>query len=221
LRESVPNHQLGGFPQAHRALVSPASSTIWHSWHGSPPCLGGAEQSTPEARRGALARGVDGKSARQAIMVMPLMLASRGPPPLRFLGFGRGRLYLFSRRTFSNLTASPRRSPPYRLCDALAASTYIRSGLSPYQGPSCNIARGKRGAPRRMGPIFITAYCSHTCSRSRIHLGLVCSFIWRSRLPHEWKGAKTRPLRRRPSAPDQSRDSATEQSTACAPLQRL
>src|SRR6516162_8842048 len=39
----------------------------------------------------------------------------------------------------------PRRSPNCRYA-TLAASTYIRSGLSPYQGPSCNVARAEGGS---------------------------------------------------------------------------
>src|ERR1700756_721975 len=52
----------------------------------------------------------------------------------------------------------------------MAASTYIRSGRAPYQGPSCNM-RGHR-APRRMGPFCNTASFSQSCARSHIHLGI-------------------------------------------------
>ena len=42
--------------------------------------------------------------------------------------------------------------------------------------------RGQKGAPRRIGPIFRTASCSHAPGRSRIHLGLVCTSRQSSRL---------------------------------------
>ena len=56
-----------------------------HSWHDGPSLLGRAERSTPEARRVApQARGVDGESARRAIIVVQ-WIASRGvlPSPSR------------------------------------------------------------------------------------------------------------------------------------------
>ena len=64
----------------------------------------------------------------------------------------------------------PRRSPNCRYA-TLAASTYIRSGLSPYQGPSCNVARaqGLQGGwdpslPRRMAAL---AHHGHSSTLDR------------------------------------------------------
>src|SRR5262249_6321750 len=38
------------------------------------------------------------------------------------------------------------------------------------------LATVRAQAPRRMGPIYYAAYCSHAMNRSHIHLGSVCSF---------------------------------------------
>jgi hypothetical protein len=91
--------------------------------------------------------------------------------------FGPKVSCLFSGRRFSPiLQRVPKAKPPYLIYATLAASAYIRSGLRPYQNPSCNIARVE-GAPRRVGPIFKTACCSHVYSRSPSTLDRVC-FIY-------------------------------------------
>jgi hypothetical protein len=71
--------------------------------------------------------------------------------------------------TFGVTVSFDPRWEPLSVIRPLAASTYIRSGQSPYQGPSCNV-RGHR-APRRMGSIYYAAYCSPAKNRSHIHLG--------------------------------------------------
>lgn len=103
---------------------------------------------------------------------------------------------------------------PYRSYATLAASTYIRSGSSPNQGPSYNVARAE-GAPRRMGPIFRTASCRQAPGRSHIHLGSVCSSRQSSSLH-----AVINPSERRPPAPRRFRGSATGRSKACVPRPR-
>jgi hypothetical protein len=86
--------------------------------------LGRDERSTPGARRVApKARGVDGESARRATMV-PGHYAANVTAFLLIL-FSPFRLVC---------SIDPRRSP-YSLCSNSAASTYIRSESSPYQGP--------------------------------------------------------------------------------------
>src|SRR5215472_6511870 len=83
----------------------------------------GRERSTPGARRVApKARGVDGESARRATMV-PGHYAANVTAFLLIL-FSPFRLVC---------SIDPRRSP-IRYA-ASAASTYIRSESSPYQGP--------------------------------------------------------------------------------------
>jgi hypothetical protein len=112
--------------------------------------LGRAEQSSPEARRVApQARGIDGESAYQAIM-RRAMDASRVLYPCQTRGSPVVVRIDFSVRQSSHRcdvrgafdALDPRRSP-CRSYATLAASTYIRPGSSPNQGPSCNIARAK------------------------------------------------------------------------------
>ena len=67
----------------------------------------------------------------------------------------------------------PRRSPLSKLCDARRINLYP-VGIEPKPRSLMQHCEG-RGAPRKMGPIFRTASCSHAPGRSRIHLGLVCS----------------------------------------------
>jgi hypothetical protein len=103
----------------------------------------------PEARRVApQARGIDGESACQAHNVSRNgCLASALPLPnswlscccpLRFFS-----VYVRSLRRRGAFDALDPRRSPCRSYATLAASTYIRSGSSPNQGPSCNIARAE------------------------------------------------------------------------------
>ena len=139
--------------------------------------LGRAEQSSPEARRVApQARGIDGEGACQAIMrramdalrvlypcqtrgspVVPASIFQSGSPPI----VATLEVHL------------PRRSPLSKLCDARRINLYP-VGIEPKPRSLMQHCEG-RGAPRKMGPIFRTASCSHASGRSRIHLGLVCS----------------------------------------------
>jgi hypothetical protein len=75
--------------------------------------------------------------------------------------------------------------------------------------------RGQKGAPRRMGPIFRTASCSHAPGRSRIHLGLVCTSRQSSRLH-----ALISLSERWPLAPLRFPGIATRRSKAYVPWQR-
>jgi transposase len=114
--------------------------------------LGGAKQSTPEARRGALARGVEQQKRTPSNNGHALDACPHegGRNRVRF-----GRVPLPSLLVSSCLVGghSPilkrvQGGAPYRSYATLAASPYIRSGLSPYQNPACNIARGRDA----MGP---------------------------------------------------------------------
>ena len=64
----------------------------------------------------------------------------------------------------------PRRSPLSKLCDARRINLYP-VGIEPKPRSLMQHCEG-RGAPRKMGPIFRTASCSHASGRSRIQLGL-------------------------------------------------
>ena len=88
------------------------------------------------------ARGVDGESACRATMVSGHYAATRTCVPATDpLVEGSG--YVCS--------IDPK-AEPVRYA-TLAASTYIRSGQTPYQGPSCNSARAQ-GLQGRMGPFW-------------------------------------------------------------------
>ena len=110
----------------------------------------------PEARRVApQARGIDGESACQAIM-RRAMDASRVLYPCQTRGSPVVVRIDFSVRQSSHrcevrgaFDALDSRRSPCRSYATLAASTYIRSGSSPNQGPSCNIARAKGLQGRR------------------------------------------------------------------------
>jgi hypothetical protein len=77
-----------------------------------------------------------------------------------------------------SLTTYPRRSPngmrhsPHQL---ISGRNRVRTKV-----PHASL-RGQRGAPRRMGPICITASFSHSYARSHIHLGsgYFFSFVFR------------------------------------------
>src|SRR6516162_4404179 len=126
------------------------------------PLLGRAERSNPRSPEGRAGRreGLTAKSARRATIVSGHYAAN----VTAFLS-----LILFpSFDVPMTLFNCPQGGAP--LLAALAASTYIRPGRAPYQGPSCNM-RGHR-APRRMGPFCNTASFSQSCARSHIHLGI-------------------------------------------------
>ena len=78
--------------------------------------------------------------------------------------------------------------------------------------------RGVEGAPRSVGPIFETAYCSHAYTRSPSTLD------WYVRLfcdqDSQELAAQINLSQRHLSVPDQFRDSAIRQSTACVPPRR-
>jgi len=181
-----------------------------HSWHDSPLCLAAPSSQPPKPagsrhrREGltAKARAEQQSSCNGCLagaLIPPTVFRSGGPP------FYDGRV------AFRAL--DPRRSPLLKLCNARRINLYP-VGLKPKPRSSCNIARAE-GAPRRMGPIFRTASCSHAPGRSRIHLGMVCSSPQSSRLH-----ALIRPSEPRPSAPRQFPGSAIKRSKACVPRQR-
>ena len=66
----------------------------------------------------------------------------------------------------------PRRSP-FALCGTRRINLYPAEESPPTKVP---LATVRAQAPRRMGPIYYAAYCSHATNRSHIHLGSVCSF---------------------------------------------
>ena len=108
----------------------------------------------------------------------------------------------------------PRRSP-CRSYATLAASTYIRSGSSPNQGPSCNIARAE-GLQGRWDPslgrrLAATPPGGHASTLDWYVLSLV------------FKTPCTTLINlseRRPSAPHRFPGSATRRSKACVLRQR-
>src|SRR5215467_15941853 len=65
----------------------------------------------------------------------------------------------------------PRRSP-IALCGTRRINLYPAEESPPTKVP---LATVRAQAPRRMGPIYYAAYCSHATNRSHIHLGSVCS----------------------------------------------
>src|ERR1700751_5073431 len=98
-----------------------------------PPCLAALSVQPPEpggSRRKA--RGVDGESACRATMVSGHYAATRTCVPATD-PLVEGSDYVCS--------IDPK-AEPVRYA-TLAASTYIRSGGTPYQDPSCNSARAQ------------------------------------------------------------------------------
>src|SRR5215471_8880854 len=66
----------------------------------------------------------------------------------------------------------PRRGP-FALCGTRRINLYPVGESPPAKVP---LATVRAQAPRRMGPIYYAAYCSHVKNRSHIHLGSACSF---------------------------------------------
>ena len=181
-----------------------------HSWHDSPLCLA-APSSQPPKPAGSRRRreGLTAKARAEqqssyngclaGALIPPRVFRSGGPP-------------IYDGRVASG-ALDPRRSPLSKLCDARRINLYP-VGIAPVPRSLMHRCEGK-GAPRRMGPIFKTASCSHAPGRSRIHLGTVCSSPQFSRLH-----ALIRPSERWPSAPRQFPGSAIKRSKACVPRQR-
>ena len=134
-----------------------------HSWHGSSSAWP-RERSTPRARRGTpKACGVDGEGARRAIMGLAMLRrVISGPRPdvvSRFIEVAVGRVWF-----------DPK-AEPLSVIRPLAASTYIRPGHPPYQGPSCNGARA-RGLQGGWDPSTLRHIAATLGYRSHIHLGI-------------------------------------------------
>ena len=96
------------------------------------------------------ARGVDGESACRATMVSGHYAATRTCVPATD-PLVEGSDYVCS--------IDPK-AEPVRYA-TLAASTYIRSGGTPLPRSLLQQCKGT-GAPRRMGPFSLTAYCSQS-----------------------------------------------------------
>ena len=108
--------------RAQVCIDGTAGCFAWPRSRGQPPKPGGSRRK---------ARGVDGESARRATIVAGHYAANVTDLPL--ILFPPFRLRLFNRS----------KAEPSSLCSNSAASTYIRSESSPYQGPPCIVARAK------------------------------------------------------------------------------
>ena len=126
----------------------------------------------PEARRVApQARGIDGESACQGTMSRAMDASgalypcqTRGSPVVVRSDFSvwQSSDRCDVRDAFDAL--DPRRSPLSKLCDARRINLYP-VGIKPKPRSLMQHCEG-RGAPRKMGPIFRTACCSHAPGRS-------------------------------------------------------
>ena len=167
-----------------------------HSWHDSPLCLAAPSGQPPKpagSRRrregltakaraerqssdngclaGALPRQAEIRQERELVDLLLLsssIFQSGSPSDRRDVGVAFDALDIQG-------------SPLLNLCDTRRINLYP-VGLEPKPRSLMQHCEGRRGTPRRMGPIFKTASCSHAPGRSRIHLGLVCTSRQSSRL---------------------------------------
>ena len=160
--------------------------------------------------------------ACHAIMVILLMLAGEAVP----LPFGSPALLvstcsfvhsdIFQSYNVKFASFDPRRTP-YRAMRRSPHQLISGRDRARTKVPHATL-RGVEGAPRRVGPIFETAYCSHAYTRSPStldwHVRLFCDQDF-----HEL-AAQISLLQRHPSGPGRSQDSATGQSTAYVPPPR-